>query len=776
MARNMKQLLRILLATVGILAVVAVAAVVYVTTFLDPEDFKPRLTDVVEEQTGLNLSLDGALSWSFYPRIGMSVEKARAWLPEQNAGNAAFAAIERAEVSVAFAPLLRGEIAVEGLILDGMRLNLERNQEGVGNWEPLLDRLREGGEQAERALAPASAGPHAEAGNLNVVLNIASVQMRNANIYYRDAQVGEMWQLEKLNITGSNVNPLRSFPLKATFALKRYKNLNTATLEREPDVTSEITLDTRMRLALADQRFVLENAQLTTRNRFVPQGESQQIDLSAAELDARLESKQVSITDGVIKANLRHADNWDGGLALRLGFGLESDWVAQTAVLKALELSGPDDLRVQGNLTLTQLLEAPQYQGQLTAASFNLRPWLSRAGMVLSTRNEDALTDVAFTSPVEGDLQQFALPNLSLVVDDTTLTGELTAALDGTALAFDFEGDTFNLDRYLPADEPPAQASRGFFRKALAANGGGLLPQAWLSTLTLDAALRLETFILSDLTFDDPTLTLEGSDGEHRLSGFEAGFYGGELSATGQLDSRETPMAWAFQPRVANVDVAPLVEAFSEDASPIRGQLNVDGELATRGNARDVMIRHLNGELNTSLSNGAILDINISKEMCEMAATFEGESTRRDWHSDTRFDRFDATLRVRDGVVESDDLLITLPGIDVRGEGGFDLGSQRFDVLTNARVVNSADAACEVNPRLEQLALPVRCKGHVSDARSEWCRFDREAFRANMAELLSDEVGRRVEDALEGSFERLDERLGEETTRELRDRLRRLFN
>ncbi|MDR5899971.1 AsmA family protein [Halomonas vilamensis] len=772
----MKQLLRILLAAVGILAVVAVAAVVYVTTFLDPEDFKPRLTEVVEEQTGLNLSLDGALNWSFYPRIGMSVEKARAWLPEQSTDNPAFASIDRAEVSVAFAPLLRGEIAVDGLTLDGMRLNLKRNQEGEGNWETLLDRLAKDSEQAERVLAPASAGPHAEAGSLNVVLNIANVQMRNANIYYQDAQVGDLWLLEKLNITGSNVNPLRSFPLKATFALKRYKSPNAATLEREPDFTSDVTLDTRMKLALADQRFVLENAQLATRNRFVSQGEPQQIDFSAAELSARLESKQLSITDGTINATLRHADNWDGGLALNLAFGLDSDWGAQAAELKALELSGPNGLRVQGNLTLSKLLAAPQYQGQLTVSSFNLRPWLARAGIALTTRHEDALSDVALTSPVEGDLQQVALPNLSLVVDDTTLTGELSAALDGSALAFDLEGDTLNLDRYLPADEALAQASRGFFRKALADDADGLLPQAWLSTLTLDAALRLETFILSGLTFDAPTLTLEGSEGEHRLSAFESGFYGGELSATGRLDSRETPMAWAFQPRVVNVDVAPLVEAFSEDTSPIRGQLNVDGELTTRGNAREVLVRQLNGELDAALNNGAILDINISKEMCEMAATFEGESTRRDWHSDTRFDRFDATLVFRDGIVESDDLLITLPGIDVRGEGAFDLGSQRFDVLTNARVVNTADAACEVNPRLEKVALPMRCEGHVSDARSEWCRFDREAFQTNMSELLSDEVGRRVEDALEGSFERLDERLGEETTRELRDGLRRLFN
>ncbi|BBI53294.1 hypothetical protein HORIV_57150 [Vreelandella olivaria] len=63
---------------------------------------------------------------------------------------------------MAFGPLLRGEIAVDGLTLDGMRLNLERDAQGEGNWEPLLERLSEHNEgAAETVLAPASAGPNA---------------------------------------------------------------------------------------------------------------------------------------------------------------------------------------------------------------------------------------------------------------------------------------------------------------------------------------------------------------------------------------------------------------------------------------------------------------------------------------------------------------------------------------------------------------------------------------------------------------------------------------
>ena len=327
----MKQLLRILLSAVGILAVVAVAAVVYVTTFLDPEDFKPRLTAVVEEQTGLNLSLEGPLTWSFYPRIGMRVEKARAWLPEQNEENNPFAAVSSAEVSVAFGPLLRGDIAVDGLTINGLRLNLERDAQGQGNWTPLLERLSEGSEKAEAVLAPASAGPHADAGNLSVVLNIASVEVKEGDIRYRDSQTGKSWHAHKLNISGSNVNPVSSFPMKAMFTLDRHNSLDAEMLEREPNARSEVNLDTRIKLALAAKQFTLENVKLTTRNWLSMTGEPQELTLSAPLVEAQLSDKRLTINQGVLDANFRNAEKWDAGLAMALNFDLVSDWGAQIA-------------------------------------------------------------------------------------------------------------------------------------------------------------------------------------------------------------------------------------------------------------------------------------------------------------------------------------------------------------------------------------------------------------------------------------------------------------
>lgn len=779
----MKQLLRILLAAVGILAIVAVAAVVYVTTFLDPEDFKPRLTAVVEEQTGLNLALEGPITWSFYPRIGVSVEQARAWLPEQAEDSAAFAAIDRAEVSVAFGPLLRGEIAVDGLTLDGMRLNLERDAQGEGNWEPLLERLSEqsDGGAAETVLAPASAGPNADAGSLEVVLSIASVEVKNADIRFRDVQTEALWRMQQLNISGSNVNPLRAFPLKAMFTLTKHNRLDAEVLERAPDLSSEINLETRVRLGLADELFVLENMALTTRTTRGAESEPQQVSLKAAELVARMGEQQLSIKEGLLEAGLRNADNWQGSLALSLAFGLESDWQAQTAQLKELQLTGPDGLRVSGHLNLEQLREAPRYRGQLTAAPFTLRPWLARAGVTLTTAGEAALSDVAMTSPIEGDAEQFSLPSLSLVVDDSTFTGELSAALNGSRLTFDLAGDQLDLDRYLPGEATAKQASRGLLRKAFAQETNTLIPQSLLSGLALEGDLSVDNLLLAGLTFNNPRLQLRGDNGVHRLTAFESGFYDGELSATGQIDATESVMAWTLSPNINNVQVAPLIETISaEETSPLRGRFDLSGDLTSQGNTRESLISNLNGELTARLNDGAILNTNISQQMCELVAQLEGEGTLRDWHTDTRFERFDATFQISNGLVESDDLLITLPGIDLTGEGELNLSSLNFDTRANARLVDTADAACEVNPRLEQLPLPVRCEGHLGDERTEWCRFDREMFQTAVVDLLRNETGDRVNEELEerlgDSLDELDERLGEGAGQELRDGLRNLFN
>ncbi|WP_016856605.1 AsmA family protein [Halomonas smyrnensis] len=780
----MKRILRTLLASIGVLGLVLVGAVVFITTFFDPDDLKPRLVDVVREHSGLELELEGPLSWSFYPRLGVGVATAEARLPGQSAEETPFAAFDHAEVSLAMAPLLRGEIAIDGLTLDGLDLDLERNAEGRGNWEALIERLRNRGEQAESVLAPASAGPNpsADASALDVALNIASVQVRDGHIAYRDAQAGRDVTFSGVDITGSNVNPDRPFPLSASLEVALRDEPGAET----PSLASELSLETQVSLGLAEGRHVLQGLALETSTRLDGADEAQRLELDADELVLDLSGDRVRVNGGLLEASLMDDRLGEQRLPLSLAFRLDADLAAQSARLSELALSGPDGLDLQGNLALTELAEAPAYQGQLNLAELSLRPWLERFDALPDMADDAALSEVALTSPIEGDLTHVTLDGLNLQLDGSRFNGRLGARLDGTRLEADLQGDRLNMDDYLPASEPSAETAGGpslpGVGRALAQDEQqALLPADWLAALSLDAKLSLDELILMGQSFSDVSLTLAGDDGRQRLVNFASGLHEGRLSATGELDARETPLRWQLSPRVENLRLGSLLTSLGEEPAPLEGQLNAEGELTTRGNSVPELKRALNGRLATRLAEGRLPGVNVSQELCTTTARLEGESTSRDWAPDTRFQRAEASFRIRDGVAESDDLSVAIPGIGLGGEGSFDLTSERFDLRANARFTGEdVDSACEVNRRLVDVPFPVRCEGQLGGDSGEWCRFDRDAFRSTLGDLLREEASQRANDklreSLDGAMEKLDERIGEDSRRELRDALDGLFN
>ncbi|WP_129141319.1 AsmA family protein [Modicisalibacter coralii] len=771
----MKRLVRILLAAVGVLGLVVVAAVVYVTTFFDPNDLKPRLVEAVHEQTGLTLSLDGPLNWSFYPRIGVSVEDARAWLPEQTRENEAFAAIDRGEVSLAFAPLLSGEIAIDGVTLDGMRLDLVRDEQGHGNWEQLLDRLGGSGDKAESALAPASAGPAMQASSdPAVALDIASIEVRNSRVHYVDRSSDLDLTVRDLSLTGRDVNPVNAFPLQTHFVVD-----STA-----PELSSQVDFKSKVRLGLNDGRYVLEGPSLETRTSLAASKDREQtLDVEAGKLTADTRGGHYRLDAAQVDAELAHPALGDKPLSLASSFVAEANTQEQTARLSDLSLTGDDGLKLTGVLTVSQLSDALHYSGQVKLAPLSLRPWLTRFGVALDTADEDALSEVALTSPVTGDLSRATLSNLTLVVDDTTLTGSLGAGLDGRSLSFDLQGDKLDLDAYLPSRTQAApQDDTAALLRTLgvapayaateAAQAADLVPTAALRDLSLDGQLALDSLTVKGLTLDKPSLALAGSGGRLSLERLDSRLYDGTLHAEAGLDVRQSPIRWSFSEKLDGVQLVPLVEDYSGKPSPLRGRLNVNGDFTSQTNHADTLLRNLDGKVDFRVSDGAVFKVNVSRELCTAVAMLEGETTSRDWSPDTRFDQIKGSAKVVDGVIHNDDLLISIPGIELTGKGQVNLPTQRFDYDARARFVDTADAACKVNPRLEKVPLPVHCEGELSGEPGQWCAFDRQAFQQTLTNLAKDEAQKKAVDKL---GEKLNEKLGDKSSEELRNAIRGLL-
>ncbi|WP_110670401.1 AsmA family protein [Salinicola halophilus] len=804
----MKGLIRALLAAVGVLGILVVVAVVYITTFFDPNDLKPRLVQAVREQSGLELRLDGPLSWSFYPRIGVSVEDAEAWLPEQSRDDEPFVGFDRAEVSVAFAPLLTGDVAVDGLILDGMRLSLVRGADGRGNWQVLLDRLAENDAEGDTADAPrpATAGPGLSSSeDKPVAFDVASVKVENSRVHYvdlRDVDLGGATDgetdsaraldvtLDDLSLTGTNVSPRAPFPVQLAFDVSGVA----------PRLEGHVQSKARMSMDLAAERYTFENVTLDGNARLPEVAEAPQtLSLKIANLLADTRNRQYR-ADGVqLDAGLSLSQLEESPLSLTLKLDAETDLEAQTARLANVALTGDDGLDLTGSATFIDLGDEPTYDGRMALAPLALRDWLIRFGLDVDTADAEALTALAANANFRGDLSRVDFEDLDLTLDDTAFEGALGARFDGRALQFDLAGDRLDLDAYLdpdgavPAaatqDQPTETAWLGALGVApvmAAAEQVELLPVAWLAELRQQGRLTLEALKLKGAMLNDVTLETSGSDGRQRIDTLEASLYGGTLEAASALNLRRTPIEWSFTQRLAGSEVAPLVEAISGKPSPLRGRLDLQGDFDSRTNTLEGLKRHLEGQAALSIDDGAMLDVNVSRQLCMAAAALQGRESNREWREDTAFDRLRASVSVDEGRVHNDDLDIAIPGVSLTGRGDVDLIDRRIDYRADARFTDTADeAVCPVSEPLSRVAFPVRCRGDLGGAPGEWCGIDRELLGKRLASLAGNELrqraGERVSSALDETLDddtrnKIDDALGEGASRELGDRIRGLFD
>ncbi|WP_251977501.1 AsmA family protein [Salinicola avicenniae] len=791
---RMKGLVRALLAAIGVLGILVVVAVVYITTFFDPNDLKPRLVQAVKQQSGLELHLDGPLSWSFYPRIGVSVQDAEAWLPSQTPDEAPFAGFDRAEVSVAFAPLLSGDVSIDGLILDGMRLNLSRDAQGQGNWQQLLDNLADGdagtaeAETAAKETTPAEDESDA-APSQPVAFDIASVQVSNSQVRYVDRQQGLDLTLANLDLKSSNVSPQSSFPVQLSFDIDG----------AEPALSGRLQFKSQMRMALADGRYTFEGVTLDGRAQLPNLAEqAQTANLKIATLVADTQAAQYR-ADGIdLKTSLYHPQLQEAPLSLALAANASVDLAAGTAALNDMALSGDNGLDLSGEVDVSALGADPQFQGQLALAPLSVRDWLVRVGVAPNTADDSALTSLSLHGPFTGDAQRIDFNELQLTLDDTAFTGSLGARFDGQALDFDLAGDALDLDAYLPpapaASDDAAQGGEaqtawlealGVAPALAASEGAELLPVDWLAGLEQEGQLTLESLKAKGLSLSNVSLTTSGSGGRQRVDSLSADLYEGSLRASSALDLRQAPIRLSFTERLQGVQIAPLYQAASGKTSPLRGTLNLQGDFDSRTNTLDGLKQHLNGQAALRVDNGAMLDVNVSRQLCTAAATLEGRESTREWSDDTAFDRLRASVTVADGVAHNEDLTIAIPGIEVTGSGDVNLVTNRIDYRAAARFVDTADqAACRVNPRLAQVDFPIRCQGRLDGAPGEWCGFDREAFQRSLGELAASEArrkaGERVDEALDERLDddtrrKIDERLGDGAAEELGNKLRGLF-
>lgn len=129
------KLLRRFIGMIIFLILLSIIGIVFVVRFVDPNKFKPLLIAEVAKRTDYRLVIDGDLSWSFYPKLGVNVAHMTLFAPQQSAP---FLDAKEATMMMGLSSLLSGTQKLSGSItiqqLKLMQINAQHATVGV-HWQ-----------------------------------------------------------------------------------------------------------------------------------------------------------------------------------------------------------------------------------------------------------------------------------------------------------------------------------------------------------------------------------------------------------------------------------------------------------------------------------------------------------------------------------------------------------------------------------------------------------------------------------------------------------------
>ena len=730
------------LVLLGLLLII-VALGFALTHLFDPNDYKDEIRQIARDKAHIELTLNGDIGWSLFPWLGLELHEAS--VATLTTPTQPFADLQMLGLSVRVLPLLRREVQMSDVRVEGLNLRLNRDKQGHGNWEDIGKNVPVASADAP-APAPVQtpAEPEPEKPPKPIRLDIDSLTINNARVEYNDEQTGKQFSAESIQLSAGAVHEGASIPLKLTAFLG----------SNQPLLRVKTELNGNLRIQNALKRYQFEDMKLSGEVTGEP-----------------LQGKTVTFsTQGQLLVDL----------------------AANIAEWTNLKLSA-NQLRALGELKVNNLDKTPQLSGALSIAQFDLAKFLDSVGHPLPAMAEGSLSKVELVSRLKGSpTTSVALEDLNLKLDGSTFTGRI--AVDDFAkqsLRVQLKGDTFNADNYLPAKSEAAKGASAARQAevqnseagATAAGGTTPLPEAptkgaWstdkllpltrLRTLDVNADLAFGQLTLSKLPIQNAGLKASGIDGQLKLDSLSGGLYNGSFQANGTLDVRQDIPVLALQTHIKQVPVERILQAQGQNP-PVKGQITLDSNLTGRGNSQKALIDSLNGTASFVINNGALLNANIEQQLCTGIALLNRKTlSNTPQGKDTPFQELRGNLTFRNGVASNPDLKVRIPGLTVNGNGDVDLRvlgmDYRVGIIVEGDQRDVPDPACQVGSNFQGIEVPLRCRGPL-ELGAKACRLDKDGLTqvaikaagnklSDKLEEKLDKVNPQLKDALKGLFKR----------------------
>ena len=563
----------------GIAALLAALAAFLLATF-DANKWKGEIAQLVQEKKGRSLKIEGDLSLSLFPSVGLQLGKATL---SEHQSEQTFASVDSARVSVRLLPLLSKQAVVDTVELGGVKARLVRFKDGRLNIDDLL--------------AKDDKEPPAR-------FDIAGVRLAGGELSWRDEKAGQELTLSGLDLTTGRLANAATDKFDLSAKLAGSKPRLAAALKAGGEYRYDLDkksfggarLDVRLAGDVGDLK-ALELALTAAALQLAGGNELavEQLLLTAKgkeggdAFEARLEAPKLSLaadkaSGAAINAAIRLSGAQravDAKIALS---GFEGKSQSLQAGKLALDLDARQgETTVKGKLASAlsanlekQTVELPAFSGELDVAN----PQMPMKSLRLPLAG-------GLRADIDG---QTAAVHASTQFDESKISAKVNVSrFAPLVLHFDLDLDRLNVDKYLP---PKAAAGEKTPEQPLDFSA--------LKGLNASGTVKIGQLQVSNVKASNVRLEVKAANGKLEVAPLTANLYDGSLAGALSINANNNQVA--LKQNLANVNINPLMkDALDKDV--LEGRGNVALDVATTGTTVTAMKKGLGGA--ASLTRGS---------------------------------------------------------------------------------------------------------------------------------------------------------------------------
>ena len=549
----------------GIIVLVLMIAGYFAATF-NPNDYKNEIVKLVKDKKERTLHIDGDIKLSFWPKIGADLGKLSL---SEHKSDKEFASVNSVKVALAVMPLLKKELVVDTVYVDGAKANIIKYKDGTTNFDDLLSKDEE---------------------ETKIKFDIDGVNVTNSEVKYTDEATGATYNVTKFNMQSGHIALAEPVDLDTNFTLTSNKPETAANINlkgnflidpetkhfkvkgldshivgdmlsgKNMDIKASGDVDAKPEL----MEFLVNDLKFVASGLF--EGAKQSINLSAPALIIRkdeVSSKKVTVSlsqdksGEIFKANMVLADMKGSPKALQSS-GITGDLSA-----------------VQGKRTITGTFSSP-FSGNIENLVFDI-PKLAGNLDIKDPSLPNGSMKGTFNLGVHTDIKnETANSKFNLNIAETRLNGNVAvSSFKKPSIKFNLNADKLDLDKLLAKSSAPAKPTSN---KAV--------DMSALKNLLLDGKLNVGSIVYDKYRISGLNVGVKADGEKLALSGLNVKVDDSQIKGNFGITHFAKPL-YTFDLDIDHVDVDKYVVADTNakkdaskplDLSALKA-LNADGSI-----------------------------------------------------------------------------------------------------------------------------------------------------------------------------------------------------